>query len=173
LAHPTECDVEKMICCCTCKELLPVTEEHWFPSLIKKFESNPNRTGIGKCKTCATQYGANYNKKLKDQQLSRSRRELPTHHSGKLYIIGPKKKLKNSPYKIGIVSGTSIKKRLVALQTGHWLDLEIAYESPVIPAVRKIEYTLHEKYKTRRIRGEWFKITESDINDIRKQIQKT
>ncbi len=164
--------MKKMMSCCTCKVSFPITEEYWFPSLIKKMRSNPNRVGIGKCKPCAIQYAANYNKKLKDQQLSRSRRELPTYNSGKLYVIGPKKKLKNSPYKIGIVSGTSVKTRLVALQTSHWIDLEIVYESPIIPAVRKVEYILHEKYKHYRVRGEWFKITESDINDIRKQIEK-
>ena len=153
--------------CSACKEDKPSTEVHWTPSSLKLAVKHPNRTGIGYCRSCSKNNAAAYTKKLKDARLTRSRKPIERNIRGKLYIIGPKENKKNQyPYKIGISSGTTIQNRLITLQTGHWIDLTVLYESEVLDHIHKIETKLHEAYKTKRIRGEWFKINAKDIEDI-------
>ena len=157
--------------CTACKEDKPSTEEHWTPSSLKIGIQKPNRTGIGYCKPCTKINQTAYSKKLKAARLTRSRQPLERNIRGKLYIIGPKENKKNQyPYKIGISSGTTIQNRLMTLQTGHWLDLGVIYESDVLDHVAKIESKLHKEYKRKRVRGEWFKITPEDIQSIIAQV---
>jgi hypothetical protein len=153
--------------CTACKEDKPSTEEHWTPSSLKVAVEKPNRTGIGYCRSCSKNNAAAYTKKLKDARMTRSRKPVERNIQGKLYIIGPKENKKNQyPYKIGISSGTTIHKRLSGIQTSHWIHLAVIFESEVIDHVAKVEAKLHKEYKRKRVRGEWFKISPEDIQDI-------
>ena len=153
--------------CTLCKEDKPSTEDHWTPSSLKIAVDKPNRTGIGYCRSCSKINQAAYIKKLKDARMTRSRKPVERNIRGKLYIIGPKENKKNQyPYKIGISSGTTIQKRIAGIQTSHWIDLIVLYESEVLDHIHKIESKLHEAYKAKRIRGEWYKINAKDIEDI-------
>jgi hypothetical protein len=153
--------------CGACKEDKASTEEHWTPSSLKVAVERPNRTGIGYCKPCSKINQANRNKKLKDARLTRSGKPIDRNIQGKLYIIGPKENKKNQyPYKIGISSGTTIHKRLSGIQTSHWIDLAVIFESEILDHVAKVEAKLHKEYKRKRVRGEWFKISQEDIQDI-------
>jgi hypothetical protein len=74
--------------------------------------------------------------------------------------------------KIGITAGNTIKKRLVGLQTSHWLELQVFYESPSIPNVNKVEQELHQRFSQYNIRGEWFDIPQEKIKKLVKELQK-
>ena len=159
--------------CTTCKEDKPSTEEHWTPSSLKIAKEKPNRSNIGYCKSCVKIVSASYIKKLKDARLTRSRNPIDRNIIGKLYIIGPKENKNNRyPYKIGISSGTTVDKRLTSLQTSHWIDLTILYESNILDHVSKIEALIHSQYSDKKIRGEWYKITKKDIQSIITQIER-
>lgn len=71
--------------------------------------------------------------------------------SGYLYVVKPK--YRDGPFKIGI--SNSLEKRLEALQTAHYEELEVLIvletENP-----RELEKSLHKRFRNYRIRGEWF-----------------
>ena len=159
--------------CSACKEDKPSTEEHWMPSSLKVAVEKPHRTGIGYCKSCSKISGAAYVKKLKDAKLTRSRKPVERNIKGKVYIIGPKDNKKSQyPYKIGISTGTTIQTRLSGIQVGHWLDLEVIYESEVLDHVRSVESKLHREYKAKNVRGEWFNINKAEIKEIKATLKK-
>jgi hypothetical protein len=159
--------------CSECKESKPSTEEHWVPSSLKIGHTYPNRTSIGYCKSCCKILQAKYVAKIKERKLTRSRKPIDRNIRGKLYIIGPKENKNNQyPYKIGISSGTTITKRIAAIQTNHWIDLTVIYESAILDHIHKVESKLHREYKRKNVRGEWFKITPEDIQDIVAQVTK-
>lgn len=160
--------------CTMCREDKLSTEDHWTPSSLKIAKEKPNRSSIGYCKLCARIVNANHLKKIKDARLTRSRNPIDRNIKGKLYIIGPKENKNNRyPYKIGISSGTTVDKRLTSLQTSHWIDLTILYESDVMDHVAKIEALIHSQYSDKKIRGEWYKITKKDIQSIITQTERT
>ena len=122
---------------------------------------------MGKCIPCAREYSLTYSQKIKDRRLSRSKKT--NHNEGKvgtLYIIAEKNN-KNNPYKIGITVGSNVYTRLIGLQTSHWVDLEIYYTSPLLNSVDKVERFIHNLYSEKRVRGEWFNIDQSDIENIK------
>lgn len=152
-----------------CQGLFPATSEFWFDSGLKRSESKPQSITLGKCKPCGRQYSKDYSQSLKDKNLSRNRRpKSEATVMGKLYIVGVSDK---HPFKIGISTGTTITKRVTALQTGHWMDLKVFYESPVLLDPRKLENTLHKLYKNNHVRGEWFKLTTKDIEIIKSYVE--
>ncbi len=73
----------------------------------------------------------------------------------------------NKYYKIGKCN--NVKRRVKQLQTGCMFDIEILDYFEVTDAT-KTEKELHEKYKHKQIKGEWFKLTKKDVMDIRKII---
>jgi hypothetical protein len=157
--------------CSECEESKPSTEEHWMPSSLKTGHTYPHRTCIGYCKSCCKILRAKYVAKIKERKLTRSRKPTDRNIRGKLYIIGPKENKNNQyPYKIGISSGTTITKRIAAIQTSHWIDLTIIYESDILDHVRRVEANIHSQYRRKRIRGEWYRITTEDIQDIIAQV---
>lgn len=165
--------MDKTYRCPSCKNDKPCTDEHWLPSSLQIAASRPDRTGIGYCRPCALVKRKAYTEKLKAAKLTRTRKPVDNKVRGKLYVIGPKQNENNQyPYKIGISSGTSIQNRLVALQTSHWIELYVIYESDVMDDVRAIESKLHNLYRARKVRGEWFRIKDEDINDIKKMVTK-
>ena len=156
----------KLFRCCSCTiEKLAIPENYYY-NQIKRSE-NPIVTSLGKCIPCSREYALNYSQKIKDQRLSRSKKT--NHNEGKvgtLYIIAEKNN-KNNPYKIGITVGSNVYTRLTALQTSHWVDLEIYYTSPLLGGVDKVERFIHNLYSDKRVRGEWFNIDHSDIENIK------
>ena len=146
--------------CFTCQIPFPPTEEYYFLSTIKKLEKNPTLNGIGKCKECCKVYHENYRKQLKEKKLTRKNLPPKLRSNGTLYIVGT---TPDNPVKIGITTGSSLKGRLVNLQTSHWLDLKILYKSPLTQNINKLEKQLHEKYKKYWVRGEWFNLPEEKI----------
>lgn len=159
----------KLYKCSGCQCEFPATEEFWFNSSIIMAQKKPLTTSLGKCKPCGRKYSRTYSQGLKDKKLSRSRRpKSEASVIGKLYIVGVSEK---HPFKIGISTGTTITKRVIALQTGHWMDLKVFYESPVVLDPRKLENTLHKLYKNNHVRGEWFKLTTKDIEIIKSYVE--
>jgi hypothetical protein len=154
----------KLYHCSCCGEDYPGTEEFYNPSALKLATKNPNRTSLGYCRPCTTTRNQKYIQKKKDTGLSRRGNARVPVIVGKLYVIGISEE---HPFKIGITSGTSIDKRITALQTSHWLDLKIFYESTVIQDPGKIERALHKHYDDKKVRGEWFDINVKDIDYIK------
>jgi hypothetical protein len=150
--------------CGKCKNLFPGTTEYFFNVLLSKAYKNSNINIIGQCKTCAKEYGAKYRQSVKSRKFN-SIKEIQKN-PGKIYIIGVKGD-KNAPYKIGMTSGNKIRKRIEALQTSHWQELEVIFETNMIPNVRIHESELHNLYKSKRVRGEWYMINKEDIKSIK------
>lgn len=153
--------------CTDCKGDFPATREYFFTGQIDR-SKDQNRTSLGKCVTCAKVYGEKYRESLKQKKLTRKFRNAEKTLVGKLYVIGIESENPyTTPFKIGISCGNSITKRLTALQTGHWESLRVFYESPSREKINIIEKLLHEKFKDKWVRGEWFRITENDIEEIK------
>ena len=121
------------------------------------------------CKTCAKDYAKNYRESLKLKKLTRKNRPPRYREHGLLYIIGT---TPDNPVKIGITTGNSMKNRIAGLQTSHWLDLKIIYETGVLQNVNKIEKQIHEKFSHYRVRGEWFNIPEEEVKTLIEDLQK-
>ena len=85
--------------------------------------------------------------------------------SSRVYLISS-----GQTYKIGYTRRES-KKRLKELKTANSNDLEVLFEFESKWA-SKIEANLHRKYKSNKIDGEWFNLTEQDVNDFLKECRK-
>lgn len=70
-------------------------------------------------------------------------------------------------FKIG--SCTNLDDRLSILQTGNPRELRIIGTWRSFNA-GELERRLHRRLKTKRVRGEWFELTETDISDLNKLI---
>ena len=68
----------------------------------------------------------------------------------------------NQNYKIGITTKKNLTKRLKTLQTGNSDKLEIVktYQTNYASL---IERTLHREFATKKINGEWFNLSISDV----------
>jgi hypothetical protein len=149
--------------CTRCKGQFPPTTEYFYASLLRNLEG-PEKTSLGQCKVCAVAYAAQYNSKRTEKKKARAGNWFDKTSMGKLYVIGVDDL---NPLKIGVVTGTTIEKRKTALQTSHWLDLKVFYESPVINNPLVVERMLHEKYHDKKLRGEWFDIRLSEVEKIK------
>lgn len=92
--------------------------------------------------------------------LQRSRVFNPT----RVYLLkaGPN-------YKIGIAA--SVERRATDLQTGCPFPVEIIGQW-AHGEVRKIERQLHEMFGHKKIRGEWFSLSDRDVDDIREYFKR-
>ena len=66
-------------------------------------------------------------------------------------------------YKIGIA--TNVRSRLSGLQTGSTTDLSVVRQFEVGNAIA-LEAELHALMREKRVRGEWFDLTDNDLNRI-------
>lgn len=158
--------------CGKCKKLLEATEQHFFPSNLKKVTTDPNRTVIGQCKSCAKEYSAQWRSSIRARGLVRSQRNtlaLAGAVTGTIYVIGPD--VPGTPYKIGVTSGSSTQKRKTSLQTAHWLELKEVWKSKLLDRADVVEKKLHKHFESKWVRGEWFNITKQDIEDIPKLVE--
>lgn len=88
---------------------------------------------------------------------------------GYVYLIGEKNN--ENKYKIGSTRCSDINKRLKQLQTGNsnQLILESYYETD---KPFKLETMLHNKFKKNNVIGEWFEMTENDIDIFKEACEK-
>lgn len=71
----------------------------------------------------------------------------------------------HNTYKIGVTD--NIKRRIHQLDTRPFKLNLIAQTNKLIKDAYKWERYLHEEYKNTNIEGEWFELTETQINDIK------
>ncbi len=88
---------------------------------------------------------------------------LRTTEIGCVYVINA---AGTKHYKIGFSSTPGTDDRIRQLQTGNANDLECVLELPTFH-YRYIEKFLHIVFKSKRIRGEWFKLNQSDLKMIK------
>ena len=153
--------------CGKCKHLLEATENHFFPSLLKKVTKDVNRTVIPQCKPCAKNYATQWRSNIKAKGLTRNQQTtliMAGAVTGTVYVIGPD--IPGTPFKIGVTSGSNTSKRKSALQTAHWMDLKEVWKSDLLDRADIVEQKLHTYFEKKRVRGEWFNITKNDIEMI-------
>ncbi len=100
------------------------------------------------------------NKSINEVEVNTPEWKAWLHHSApSVYIIRCDKY-----FKIG-VTNQSIISRLTALQTGNPYPLELVF-SVSVKNIEDVEKRLHEKFKHKNIRGEWFELDQEDFRDI-------
>jgi len=88
-----------------------------------------------------------------------------------IYLISKKENNENV-YKIGFTRKDPQKlKRLKQLQTGNDSDLIVVDQFESEFAIM-IETSMHNVYKHKNKRGEWFYLTDSEVNNFRKECEK-
>lgn len=100
-------------------------------------------------------------------------------NSGRVYLIQPDNPPKGwndgigkCPIKIGVSKDIKgIRKRLTALGSGNWMELRINTYSDEILEPFNVEWFLHQKYSSERIKGEWYNLTMDEVRLIRKQLK--
>lgn len=80
---------------------------------------------------------------------------------GKIYLI---KEKDNENYKIGYTS-KNIEERIKELQTGNGNKLILVHTFETKFAT-VLEKTLHRRYKSKNLIGEWFELDEKDVNEF-------
>lgn len=83
---------------------------------------------------------------------------------GYVYLI--QEEGNNDLYKIGVTRSKDVSKRVSALQTGNGNKLilkDYYYSSKPF----KMEMMLHNKYSQSREEGEWFALSEDDVNGFK------
>lgn len=153
--------------CGTCKKILESSEDNFYPSSLKKVAKDQNRLVIPKCKPCSSEYAKQWRHNIKNKGLTRSQKNtsiMAGAVTGTVYVIGPD--LPETPFKIGITVGKDTSKRKTALQTAHWMELKLMWKSPVLDRADIIEKKLHNHFKKKHERGEWYNITRQDIAEI-------
>lgn len=86
----------------------------------------------------------------------------PTAKSGTVYIIQIKG---TSFFKIGVTKGLA-EHRLKYFQTYYPFELNVVHVINCDNAYR-LEWSLHQKYNIKRVRGEWFDLSDQDIIEIK------
>ncbi len=107
--------------------------------------------------------------------LDKELKRITEKSKGKFYIISEADKIKklinnNVPCKIGITVGMAAdypNRRLKTMQAGNCRKLSMIYLSPMIERVSTAESKLHRLYKKKHISGEWFKLNQKDIDNIK------
>jgi hypothetical protein len=72
-------------------------------------------------------------------------------------------------YKIGYTS-RDIRQRLSETQKDNPLPVNLIYWSGDVEDAKQLEENLHWLYRSKRVRGEWFDLTQQDIEDIQKLV---
>lgn len=72
----------------------------------------------------------------------------------------------NTVYKIGI--SKNVKKRFRQLKTGNPYIEEIVYSVLLNKHYSKVESALHNLFKSNKISGEWFMLSDNEVNNFHK-----
>ena len=91
------------------------------------------------------------------KELEKILPEVDTN-SSYVYII---KNMDTGNIKIGV--SNDVQKRLNTFRTGNDCQLELVYKSVICSNSFSIESSVHEYFKDYRVRGEWFKVDESEV----------
>ena len=91
------------------------------------------------------------------KELEKILPEIDTN-SSYVYII---KNMDTGNIKIGV--SNDVQKRLNTFRTGNDCQLELVYKSVICSNSFSIEQSVHEYFKYYRVRGEWFKVNESEV----------
>lgn len=159
--------------CSACKNVFKATEQYFYPCYLKKAQQKPALTSLPTCKDCSRVTTKEYRQKLRDKGVSRTQKTLNKelwNKKGIVYIIGSD--VPNTPFKIGMVSGTDVKKRVSALQTSHWIELKEVWKSSLLPHALSVEKRLHTHFEHKKVRGEWFNLNSEDIKSIPQLLEK-
>lgn len=73
-------------------------------------------------------------------------------------------------YKIGFTKNTP-NQRLKTFETGNPNDLEVVEEF-VTNYDTKLEVALHNRFRSKRVKREWFRLNENDISTFRESCEK-
>lgn len=73
-------------------------------------------------------------------------------------------------YKIGVTLDSSIGNRLKQLQIGNPNVITLIASTGTISSAYELEKALHSKYKDNRVRGEWFTLTDDELQYVLKVI---
>ena len=70
-------------------------------------------------------------------------------------------------YKIG--KTTNIKQRMRALQYANPIKIELKIIQEISHCITR-ERDIHDRFDSKRIRGEWFRLTKKDIKDLQRLV---
>lgn len=84
---------------------------------------------------------------------------------GNIYLLKSYHETYGDLYKIGLTKN-EVNSRLLSLKTGNPNDILIieTYQTSIKPSA--LEARLHRRYNHLRISGEWFELTQDDVNDF-------
>jgi len=99
-------------------------------------------------------------KRSQPEQIKSNQPEVKRNY---LYII----QCKNDYYKIGYTS--DIKGRMASMKTSNPFRLRLIY-SVKMALAEELEKDLHREYSQYNIRGEWFKLTHTQVLELVKSI---
>lgn len=105
------------------------------------------------------------NDKINIQNVLSAFEEDKLNQSGFIYVIYLDDSLSERFYKIGMAK--TFIPRLMAHQCSSPFDICVACAF-FVGNMRATERHLHDKFADKRVRGEWFKLTEKDIVEISK-----
>ena len=101
---------------------------------------------------------------------------------GYVYLIRPVLEKKSKwfkdkelcPVKIGVSrdNKNGVDSRLKSLGSGNWNKLCIEMISPKLSEPFNVEYYLHRVLNGRKIRGEWFELSLSEVKELKEQLRK-
>lgn len=87
------------------------------------------------------------------------------NRSGFIYVL---RSGNTNRFKIG--QSKDFPGRLASLQTGNPETLSLVFFFPVVDVFAK-EQELHKRYEAKKITGEWFELSEADINNLITEIE--
>lgn len=87
---------------------------------------------------------------------------------GHIYVF---KTNAEGPYKIGY-TGRDVKYRKYEAQRDNFNKVEVVYQSGFIPNARQLEAELHEQFKGKNVRGEWYDLNKTNIKNIKTFVNK-
>jgi Rha family phage regulatory protein len=87
---------------------------------------------------------------------------LPQNNGNRQFVYVLKNPL-NETVKIGVAQ--DVQKRIVQLQTGAGVELELVYQSMVCSNAFSIERDVHAHFEKYRTFGEWFKVSPTEVID--------
>jgi len=102
-----------------------------------------------------------YNAWLLETRKSESQQFLPTNKEVKVSFIYLMRNNTNGFFKIGFSKSPSYRETTLQSQEP---DITLIFQMLGGPSLEKV---LHQKFRKQRIRGEWFRLSEEDINFIK------
>jgi hypothetical protein len=69
----------------------------------------------------------------------------------------------NGYYKVGVTLDTSIGRRIQQLQIGNPCKIDLVAKTGTISNAYELEKALHKKFKGNKVRGEWFTLSEEEL----------